>query len=137
MTRDPSRTTDQARWIWVVVAAVVTSVGFANLFRDRGFPFSSAVGFGAFCGVFLVTQGIATAFAVRRMLWRRRRGYPFREGDLVEITSGAERGRQGQVRGHDQGIWHFQIRLTADGGESKLCWISAGKLKKVAAADLE
>jgi hypothetical protein len=116
--------------ILVVVLTIITSLGCAIWFCDHGLPFPWAVGGGACCGVFLVTQGIAIAFAVRRVIWRRTRRYPFAEGDLVEITRGIDCGRRGQVCGHDQGIWHFQIRLTSDDGQAKNCWISASRLKR-------
>ncbi|MEJ7591409.1 MAG: hypothetical protein WKF77_07660 [Planctomycetaceae bacterium] len=46
----------------------------------------------------------------------------------VEI---GDKGRQGRVTSHDQGIWHYEVRFDAEAGKTKSHWFSTSQLRRV------
>ena len=115
----------------VTMSVVGTLTAVVNC--DRGASLAASALAGAAVGVGGVAICIWMYGAVWRILWRRTRGYPFEAGDVVEVTSGKNKGRQGRVISHDQGIWHFEVRFDAEAGKTKSHWFSTSQLRRVKA----
>ncbi len=116
--------------IFFLMMCVVGTVS-AVVLVDYGIPPGLAVFCSAVGSVVAVSEGNALSFRIRQFHWRRTRGYPFAEGDLVSVTEGMESGRTGCVRSHDQAKWHFEVRLEDSAGKTALLWLSADRLKKL------
>ena len=67
---------------------------------------------------------------IQRTIWRRTRGYPFADGDRVEVTRGPLCGARGRVVSLGQG---FDVEVIFDDHSTNVSSkrLSAGKLRKV------
>ena len=118
---------------FLIVAMSVVGTLTAVVNFDRGASLAASALVGAAVGVAGVAICIWMYGAFWRILWRRTRGYPFKAGDVVEVTSGNNKGRQGRVTSHDQGIWHYAVRFDAEAGKTKSHWFSTSQLLRVKA----
>lgn len=114
----------------LAATAVTVAACCAIAIEDEGAPRTYAVVAGTINGTLSVVLAAWLCGAAVRWHWRRTRGYPFTTGDLVQITRGEARGRQGRVSSHDQGVWCFEIELDAEDGRTERIWISAVRLRK-------
>ncbi|MCA9012421.1 MAG: hypothetical protein KDB01_21870 [Planctomycetaceae bacterium] len=86
--------------------------------------------FSAAFGVFAIAEGTAVIFCVRKAIWRRTRGYPFKCGDLVCVTDGRKQKTIGRVLAHDQAARYYHVLLNDESDLSTRCWLAANELER-------
>ena len=120
---------------WFISLLIVTMSVIGTLTAVVNFDGGASLAASAVVGAAVGVEGVAICIwmygAFWRILWRRTRGYPFEAGDVVEVTSGSNNGRQGRVTSHDQGIWHYEVRFDAEAGKTKSHWFSTSQLRRV------
>jgi hypothetical protein len=114
-----------------LTATVALAVVIAASFEQRGESRFTSVVYGAAVATSITVIALTLYGVGCRAVWKRVRGYPFRIGDIVTITSGPHSGMHGQVVSVGQGEFDFRVELGSEdtGGESY--WFQVTKLRKL------
>jgi hypothetical protein len=120
--------------LWILLAWLTGTVGLAvsmaASIEQRGASRPISVICGAAGATVIVVFAVTCYGAMRRVVWKYARGYPFRIGDRVTITSGPFRGEQGLIVKYWQGEMDFKVTLESDiAGES--IWFRVTELRRV------
>lgn len=115
------------------MGSIATAIALGRV--DQGAPWLIACFQSAVATVLIGVIVGNTYGYLRRWTWRRRRGYPFKEGEIVEVTKGYDAGRCGRVRGHDQGAWRFEIQFEDMNSTRPSRWYPASQLRRQVAED--
>jgi len=111
-----------------VLSVVVLGVLLASAAVDSGWPWPFAALVGAAYALTIVLVPFSLYWQVRRWIWRRRQGFPFRQGDVVELLNAERRGRRGHVVAGDQAQQYYLIEWGDTPRQRE--WVFAGRLRR-------
>ena len=81
-------------------------------------------------GVYMLWMATIIIYSLRPWFWRRFRGYPFKNGEIVQIISGEFSGSDAYIISSTEGEFSYEVELLVGAAKGKNIWLSSYALRR-------